>query len=87
MVKSQPSGAGDRVQLPDQGTRIPHAMGQLSPRRSRKHTEATTRESLCAAMEAQCSQKKPKVSGVPRQRNPALEIPVHEGGCFQSLSL
>ena len=31
MVKSPPSCAGDKGSIPGQGTKIPHAMGHLSP--------------------------------------------------------
>ena len=32
MVKNLPSDAGDTGSIPSQGTKIPHATGQLSPR-------------------------------------------------------
>ena len=32
MVKNPPYNAGDADSIPGQGTKIPHAMGQLSPR-------------------------------------------------------
>ena len=32
MVKNPPSNAGDADVIPGQGTKIPHAVGQLSPR-------------------------------------------------------
>ena len=31
MVKNPPSNAGDAGSIPGQGTKIPHAMGQLNP--------------------------------------------------------
>ena len=31
MVKNQPSNAGDVGSIPGQGTKVPHAMGQLGP--------------------------------------------------------
>ena len=40
MVKSPPSNAGDAGSIPGQGTRIPHAAGQISP-------SATTTELAC----------------------------------------
>ena len=40
VVKNPPSNAGDMGSIPGQGTRIPHAAGQVSPRTS-------TRESTC----------------------------------------
>ena len=42
MVKNLPSNAGDSGLIPGGGTKIPHAVGQLSP---------------SAAMKTQCSQK------------------------------
>ena len=32
MVKNPPYNAGDAGSIPDQGTKVPHAAGQLSPR-------------------------------------------------------
>ena len=32
VVKNQPSNAGDEGSVPGRGTKIPHAMGLLSPR-------------------------------------------------------
>ena len=40
VVKNLPYNAGDAGSNPGQGTRIPHAMGQLSPR-------TTTTELVC----------------------------------------
>ena len=40
VLKNPPSKAGDTGQIPGQGTKIPHATGQLSPC-------ATTREAVC----------------------------------------
>ena len=40
VVKNPPSNAGDAGSIPGQGTKIPHAMGQLSP-------QATIREPAC----------------------------------------
>ena len=40
VVKNLPSNAGDVGSIPGQGTKIPHAAGQLSPR-------ATTTELAC----------------------------------------
>ena len=36
MVKNPPSNAGDAGSIPDQGTKIAHAMEQLSPRTTTK---------------------------------------------------
>ena len=43
MVKNLPSNVGDMGLIPGQGTKIPHALGQLS---------------LCTARKTQCSQNK-----------------------------
>ena len=40
MVENPPSSAGDVGSIPSQGTKIPHATGQLS-------LHATTREHMC----------------------------------------
>ena len=40
VVKNPPSNAGDTASIPGQETKIPHAVGQLSPR-------ATTTEPGC----------------------------------------
>ena len=55
VVKNPPPNAGDAGSIPGQGTRIPHAVGQLSPRATnyyRAHTlrsaSATTRERKAA---------------------------------------
>ena len=41
MVKNLPANAGDMGSIPDWGTKIPHATGQLSPQ------PATTTEPAC----------------------------------------
>ena len=41
MVKNLPANAGDMGSIPDWGTKIPHATGQLSP------PPATTTEPAC----------------------------------------
>ena len=43
MVKNPPSSAADASLIPGQGTKIPHAVGQLSPR-------ATTAEPVCSGV-------------------------------------
>ena len=55
MVKNPPSQAGDAGSTPGQGTKIPHTVGQLSPRR-------TTREacSLQQRLSADKIKKKKK---------------------------
>ena len=45
VVKNPPSNAGDVGSIPDWGTKIPHATGQLSP-----HTATT--ESVCSRAQA-----------------------------------
>ena len=52
MVKNPPSNAEDTGSIPGWGTKVPHAMGQLS-------LCTTTRESPCAT-KTQCSQEKEK---------------------------
>ena len=47
MVKNPPSNAGDVGSIPGGGTKIPHALGQLSPR-------ATTIELACLKREPAC---------------------------------
>ena len=72
MVENPPSNAGDSGSILGQGTKIPHAVGQLSPhwattepRRSGARTpqqekplQAATRESLHAETKTQPSQNK-----------------------------
>ena len=48
MVKNLPSSARDAGSIPGQGTKIPHATGQLSPR-------ATTTELVCLNEESPCA--------------------------------
>ena len=45
MVKNPPSGAGDIVFIPGQGTKIPRAGEQLSPRTAAAEPEHQTRVS------------------------------------------
>ena len=45
MVRNPPSNAGGAGSIPGQGTKIPHAMGQLSPR-------AATTEPTCSGAHA-----------------------------------
>ena len=54
MAKNPPSNAGDAGSIPGQGTKIPRAMGQLSPRATttdpaHSGAHAPQRESLSAA--------------------------------------
>ena len=44
MVENPPLNAGDTDSIPDQGTKIPHAMGQISLRTSARSLGATARE-------------------------------------------
>ena len=53
MVKNPPSNAGDADSIPGRGTKIPHAVGQLSPC-------ATTTES------ARSGDQAPQLEGSPR---------------------
>ena len=48
VVKNPPSNAGDTGSIPGQGTKIPHAEGQLSPR-------ASTREPVCCKLQSPCA--------------------------------
>ena len=45
VVKNPPYNAGDTGSIPGQGTKIPHAVGQLSPRAT---TTEPTRTGACA---------------------------------------
>ena len=44
MVENPPPSLGDTGSIPDQGTKIPHAMGQVSLRTSARSLGATARE-------------------------------------------
>ena len=74
MVKNPPSNAGDAGSIPGQGTEIPHAMGQLSPRATttepvhpepachnwrRENPHATTREKRMPQPRAHTAMKDP----------------------------
>jgi len=52
MVENPPPSSGDTGSIPDQGTKIPHAMGQVSLRTSARSLGATARESQCVAMKS-----------------------------------
>ena len=68
MVKNPPSNAGDSRLIPDQGTKIPHAAGQLSP-------HATTTEPVRLNYRARVPQTaEPTCSGA---RTPQLERSPH----------
>ena len=59
MVKNPPSNAGDAGSIPGQGTKIPHATGQLSLRATTNEpahsgAHATTREKLVRHNERSC---------------------------------
>ena len=45
VVKNLPSKAGDMGSIPSRGTKIPHAVGQLSP-------HASTREPACCKLQS-----------------------------------
>ena len=55
MVKNPPSNAGDVGSMPGGGTKIPHAVGQLSPCATTTEPHATTRESLRATTKSPCT--------------------------------
>ena len=60
MVKNSPSNAGDAGSIPDQGTKIPHAAGQLNP-------GATTTEPTCSRAHAPQLERSPCASAkIPR---------------------
>ena len=48
MIKNSPYNAGDAGLIPDQGTKTPHAMGQLS-------LCASTREPACRKLQSPCT--------------------------------
>ena len=51
MVKNPPSNAGDAGSIPGQGTKIPHAVGQLSLRAA---TTEPARSGACALQRRSC---------------------------------
>ena len=66
MVKSPPSNAGDAGSILGQGTKIPHAAGQLSlhatttePMRSGAHTPQLERSSRAAVKSLRTATKEP----------------------------
>ena len=63
MVKSPPSNAGDTGSIPGRGTKIPHAVGQLSP-------SATTAEHMPQLESPHATTTEPMHSGA---RTPQLE--------------
>ena len=66
MVKTLPSNAGGVGLIPGLGTKIPHAVGQISPHtttrekpeRHKEETVCCNKKIPCAATKTQCSQKK-----------------------------
>ena len=53
MVKNLPYNAGDTGSIPGQGTKIPHAMGQLSPHTPQLlSSHASTREPACCKLQS-----------------------------------
>ena len=68
MVKNPPSSAGDAGSIPGQGTKIPHAAGQLSPGTTtielmrlneRAHVPQTTEPTRPGARTPQLGKRKP----------------------------
>ena len=51
VVKNPPSNAGDVGSIPDRGTKIPHAAGQLSPRATTTELRAS-REPTCRKIQS-----------------------------------
>ena len=60
MVNNPPSSAGGGGSVPSWGTKILHAMEQLSLHATPREPRATTRESLRAMVKTQHSQNKNK---------------------------
>ena len=59
VVKNLPSNAGDTGSIPGQGTKIPHAVGQLSLSTAmREASMVQVEKSSRAMMKIQCSQNK-----------------------------
>ena len=58
MVKNPPCKAGDTDSIPDPGTKIPHATGQLRPSTVTRENPGTAVTSPCATMKTQRSQNK-----------------------------
>ena len=59
VVKNMPSNAGDTGSIPGQGTKIPHAVGQLSLSTTmREACMVQVEKSPSAVMKTQCSQNK-----------------------------
>ena len=83
MVKSPPSVLGTGVQPPQQGTKVPHATGQLTHAAVGEACKPQLERKPVCCSEGPMQPKERKVSGVLRQRNPALEIVIQEGGRFQ----
>ena len=82
MVKSLPSNAGDVGSIPSQGTKIPHATGQLKPARSRAC--APQLESLCASTtELMCSAA--LTPQLERRPHAATREPARSGDCVLQL--
>ena len=75
MVKSPPSNAGDVSSIPDWGTKIPHASGQLS-----LHEGKLQLESLHTAMKS-AAKKKKKL----RETTISLESPSRKFICTRSV--
>ena len=55
MVKNPPSNAGDAGSIPGQGTKIPHAAGQLSPRTTTELARLNKRAGVRQTTEPTCS--------------------------------
>ena len=67
MVKNLPCNAGDVGSIPNQGTKIPHAVEQLSPRATITEPRclspcATTRESVYPKERLRMTQLRPKAA-------------------------
>ena len=85
VVKNLPCNAEDADSIPGQGTKIPHAMVQLSPRATARVCEVRGEiphdavKISCAATSTRCSQIKKKKSGLLDWQS-ALKLPISKQG-------
>ena len=54
VVKNLPSNSGDTDSIPRRGTKIPHAVGLLSPHHNQRSLRATTRQTGVLQLEKAC---------------------------------
>ena len=79
VVKNPPSNAGDMGSISGQGTKIPHAMGQLSlcpattePTHSGAHVPQL--ESLCATARERSPRAAPREAHTPQRRSQVPQL-------------